>query len=174
MSETSDPRSEAMRLVIVHRRMIETYAYALTRDFNLADDIYQDVALVVVADWEHVPVDDGVVPWLKEVTRRKTLEFLRKRARMPRMLSPEALQRVEAAFPDPAQHDLGLSAALAKCVEKLPADSRRAIQERYGENLPVPDIARRMGRTVQGAYAVLKRARLMLEDCVGRARSRLA
>lgn len=164
----TDERGAAMRLVIVHRRMIEAYAYAITRDFHLADDVYQDVALVVIAQWEQMPQGDGLLPWLKEVTRRKALELQRKQWRVSRMLSPEAMDQVEAVFPLPT--DNGLADAMARCVEKLPADARQAIQGRYGEGLAVPEIATRLGRTVQGVYAVLKRARLALEICVNRAR----
>jgi RNA polymerase sigma factor (sigma-70 family) len=164
----TNARDVALRLAIEHRRMIESYAYAITRDFHLVDDIYQEVALLVVAQWARMPADGGEIPWLKEITRRKALELIRKQARMPRRLSDEAMQQVEAALPAPTDHDL--ADAMARCVEKLPADARQAIRGRYGENLAVDEIAKRMGRTVQGAYAVLKRARLILEACVNRAR----
>lgn len=169
MNETQpDARDVAMRLAIEHRRMIESYAYAITRDFYLVEDIYQEVALLVVARWARMPAGDGVIPWLKEITRRKSLELVRNYARMPRRLSDEALQQVEAALPVQADHEL--MEAMARCVKKLPADARQAIQGRYGENLAVEEIAVRIGRTVQGVYAVLKRARLILETCVNRGR----
>ena len=161
-----DPRGAAMQLAIVHRRMIEGYAYAIVRDFHLADDVYQEVATVLITHWQQVPANEGVVPWLKEVTRRKALELQRKQARLPRTLSQEALERVEAAFPVMPEH--GLAEALARCVDKLSDDARTAIVGRYGENLDVPKIAARLGRSVQGAYAILKRARLILEECVAR------
>ena len=165
---SSDARGAAMRLAIIHRRMIEAYAYAITRDFQLVEDVYQEVALVVIANWEQVPSSEGVISWLKEVTRRKALELLRKQARGGLLLSEEAMQQVEAVFP--IQTENSLADAMSRCVEKLPPDARQAIQCRYADNLGVPEIARRLGRSVQGAYAVLKRARLMLEACVNRAR----
>lgn len=169
MNETeTDAREVAMRVAIEHRRMIESYAYAITRDFHLVDDVYQEVALLVVARWARMPAGGEVIPWLKEITRRKSLELVRKQARMSRRLSDEALQQVEATLPLQADH--ALADAMMRCVEKLPAAARQAILGRYSENLAVDEIARRIGRTVQGAYAVLKRARLMLEECVNRAR----
>jgi len=164
----SDLRDLAMRVAIEHRRMIEAHAYAITRDFHLVDDVYQEVALLVVGRWDRLPAGAGVIPWLKEITRRKALELARKQSRLSRWLSDEALQHVEAALPVPAEHSL--ADAMLRCVEKLPADARNAILGRYGENLAVEEIARRIGRTVQGSYALLKRARLSLEECVNRAR----
>lgn len=164
----SDARGAAMQMAIIHRRMIEAYAYAITRDFQLVDDIYQEVALVVIANWEQMPTSEGVIFWLKEVTRRKALELHRNQVRAGQLLSQEAMQQIEAVFPIQAENSL--ADAMSRCVEKLPPDARRAIQDRYGGNLAVSEIAKRLGRTVQGAYAVLKRARLILEACVNRAR----
>jgi len=166
--EDSDARGDAMQLAIVHRRMIEAHAFSITRDFHLADDVYQEVATVLIAHWQQVPAKDRVLPWLKEVTRRKALELQRKQARLKGMLSHEAMEKVEAAFPIEA--DAGLAKALANCVDKLSDTARQAIHGRYVENLDVPLVAQRLGRTVQGAYSLLKRARLMLEECVARAR----
>lgn len=158
----------AMELAIVHRRMIEAYAFAIARDFHLADDIYQDVALVLLSQQDTLPSGDGFLLWLKEVIRRKAKEALRKRASLTRMLSDEALAQVATAFPVDAED--GLAEAMVRCVDKLSGDARTGILARYAEGVDVPVIAERIGRSVQGTYAVLKRARLALEDCVERAR----
>ena len=155
-----------MQLAVTHRRTIEAYAFMMTRDFHLADDVYQEVATVLIAQWQQVPTNNEALPWLKEVTRRKALELLRKQGRSQRMLSPEAIEKVEAAFP--VEPETGLAEALAGCVDKLSDVARQAVLCRYVENLDVPQIAKKLGRTLQGTYAVLKRARLALEECVAR------
>ncbi len=166
--DQQDVHRRAMELALVNRRMIEAYAFAITRDFHLADDIYQEVALVLMSQRDGLPASDGFMPWLKEVIRRKSRELLRKQGRMSRMLSSEALDQVAVAYP--VETENGLSEAMASCVDKLSGDARAGVMARYVERLDVPTIAQRIGRTVQGAYAVLKRARLALEDCVERAR----
>ena len=165
-----DLHRRAMELALLHRRMIEAYGFAITRDFHLADDIYQEVALVLMLQCDALPGDDGFMPWLKEVIRRKSRELLRKQSRLLRMLSAEALDEVEACFPAPAATENGLAEAMIACVDKLSGDARVGILARYVDRLDVPSIATRIGRSVQGAYAVLKRARLSLEECVERAR----
>ncbi len=164
----TDPRLRAMQLAVIHQRMIEAYAFAITRDVHLAEDVHQEVALVLVTHYDKVPADGGFMPWLKEVIRRKALELRRRETRMPRLLSPEALDQVAACFPVAVEDDL--PEAMARCVDKLGGDARQAVLGRYGVGLDVPQIAARLGRSVQGAYAVLKRARLALEDCIGRTR----
>ncbi len=160
----------AMEQALVHRRMIEAYAFAITRDFHLADDIYQEVALILLAKPDPLPSGPGFMLWLKEIIRRKSMELLRKRNRLSRMLSDEAFASIAAVLP--AEAEDGLAEAMVRCVDKLSGDSRQGIIARYAEGLAVPDIARRLGRSVQGTYAVLKRARLALEECVARAQRR--
>lgn len=168
VDEHQDLHRRAMELALTHRRMIEAYAFAITRDFHLADDIYQEVALVLMSQCAELPEGDGFMPWLKEVIRRKSRELVRKHGRTARMLSTEALDQVAATLP--AEPENGLAEAMARCVDKLQDDARTGILARYVDRLDVPTIAQRLGRTVQGAYAVLKRARLALESCVERAR----
>jgi RNA polymerase sigma-70 factor (ECF subfamily) len=165
-----DPHRRAMQLALQHRRLIEAYAFAITRDFHLADDVYQEVSLVLMSNHDALPPDDGFILWLKEVIRRKSRELLRKQSRLARMLSDEALEQVEATFPVPA--DTSLAEAMIACVDKLSGDARVGVLARYVDRLDVPTIAGRIGRSVQGTYALLKRARLALEECVERARRR--
>src|SRR6185295_18586586 len=74
-------RIQLVQAVTRHQSMIQAYAYAVVRDFHLAEDIYQEVAVIVAERWESVPSGDGLVPWLRETTRRKALEALRKQRR---------------------------------------------------------------------------------------------
>jgi RNA polymerase sigma-70 factor (ECF subfamily) len=151
---------ERVRLVqalTAHQALIKGYAYAVVRDFHLAEDVYQDVAVVLAEKWDTVPPGPEIVPWLRETTRRKALEALRKKGRAAPLLSDEVLARVGEAFePDP------------DCVGKLAPAARRVVEARWGEGADCEAIARRLGRSVQGVYALLKRARLALADCVDR------
>jgi RNA polymerase sigma factor (sigma-70 family) len=161
-------RQRVLALAVANRAMIEAYAFAITRDVGVVEDVYQEVAVVMTAQWEKAPEGEAFRFWLKEVIRRKAKELIRRETRT-RALAPDALARVESALPDESE-DPRLGESLAGCVEKLAGDAREAILGRYRLGLDVPSIAARIGRSVQGTYAVLKRARLALEDCVDRAR----
>jgi len=173
----STTHSGRIRLALVtllgeHRAMIRMYAYAITGDSSLVEDIYQEVSLAIVHHWDELPTGEGVVPWLKETTRRRSLEALR-RFRSRRLVLDEAtLARVEAALPS-APEGRDVSAArreiLSRCVEKLADDARSVVTERYWGNLSCDEIARKTGRTVKSVYGILARTRLALADCVRRA-----
>lgn len=169
-SVSATHRVRLVQVLARHQVMILAYARAIVRDLHLAEDIYQEVAVILAQDPTRMPDDEaGLAPWLREITRRKALELLRK-ARRACPLDDEVLELVAGAF-DPTPPDaLGdLRAAMAGCLDRLPDDSRSIVTGRYADDLSCEDIAARVGRSVQGVYAVLKRLRLALQDCVERA-----
>ncbi len=161
-------RDQVLASAVANRAMIEAYAFAITRDVGVIEDVYQEVAVVLTEQWRKAPEGEAFMYWLKEVIRRKAKEVLRRETRT-RALAPDALARIESALPAEAA-DPRVAASMARCVAELAGDAREAIIGRYRLGLDVPSIAARIGRSVQGTYAVLKRARLALEDCVERAR----
>ncbi len=161
----SNERLELVRLLTRNQSFILAYAYAIVRDHHLVEDVYQEVAAVLAADWDDLPVGEGLHPWLKQVVRRKSLEIGRK-ARRHILLSPEALASVAGAFGEQAVQDTALRTAMAQCVEKLGGDARQVVESRYRDCLSCETIAGRIGRSVQSVYAILKRARVALAACV--------
>jgi RNA polymerase sigma-70 factor, ECF subfamily len=151
---------------------VRAYAYAILRDFHIAEDAAQEVALLAAARWDDLPRGEPFLAWARETARRKALELRRKAADSRRRtrafaaeISEETWTAVEARFRDPGPD---LAGALQDCLTRLPPPSLDAIVARYGENRPCEEIAGRLGRTVQSVYALLKRARLALVACVDR------
>ena len=169
-SPTDNPASDRVELIrlLTHQQdFILAYAYAIVRDHHLAEDVYQEVALILARDWESIP-PDAPHPWLKELVRRKALEVAR-RARRHVLFSHETLTLLAEALDATAESDgTQLRAAMADCVRKLPADARLVVEGRYRDGETCEAIATRIGRSVQGVYALLKRTRTALAECVAR------
>lgn len=171
----SDPSVSALlrvRLVQVltrHQLMITAYARAITGDAQLAEDVYQEVAVILAQDPTRIPqVEEEVAVWLRSVTRRKALEVGRQARRTPR-LADDVIELVGEHFEAGRSDGMAvLREAMASCLSSLPQDQRRIIDGRYRDELTCEDIATQVGRSVQGVYAVLKRVRVALQDCVER------
>jgi RNA polymerase sigma-70 factor, ECF subfamily len=165
---------ELIEVVVRHRRMIMSYANAIVRDLYLAEDIYQEVAVIVAQKWGTLPPTEELVPWLKEVTRRKSLELLRKQKRMPMTLSEETLEMVSEKFGESAAEEAESEAdeqryrAVENCIGKLQGSARRVITLRYGQDCvsSCEEIAAQMGRSVKAIYGIMLRARLALTRCL--------
>jgi RNA polymerase sigma factor (sigma-70 family) len=161
---------QRIRLVQVltrHQLAILAYSRAITGQAQLAEDVYQEVAVILAEDPSRIPQADAEVwIWLREVTRRKALE-VRRRGNRALHLSEAVIESLGPSFVEPADDQLiALREAMGHCVDKLAGDARVIVEGRYCHNWTCDDIASRVGRTVQAVYAVLKRTRILLQQCV--------
>jgi RNA polymerase sigma-70 factor (ECF subfamily) len=167
-------RVQAVAFLSRHQRLIHAYAYSIVNDFHLAEDVAQEVALVVAGAWEEMPAETGPrEAWLREVIRRKALELRRRHRGRMALLPAETLDLVAGAFPleqDQPQASAAMAEreALARCLARLGGDARTVVEARYLERLDCSAIAERVRRPISSVYTVLKRARIILAECVGR------
>ncbi len=162
------PAAELRLIEILTRYqiMIQGYAHAIVQDFQLAEDVYQEVGVHIVAHPQDVPVGAGLEPWLREVTRRKSLEVRRRSRRVQTLLSDEALEAIAPAFTPANREVQDLRDRLIECTKKLQTSARAVIHARYAENLACDEIAKRTQLSIQSVYAILKRAKIALHHCV--------
>lgn len=152
-----------------YRGRVESYAFAILRDFHLVEDVVQEVALIA-ARRDQLPPDEVVLPWLLETTRRKSLELSRRhRHGKPRFADP-TWQALAEAWTRERESDESSdrTQALSHCLEQLAEPARAVIDARYGDGLSGDRIAEQLGRSVQAVYGMLKRARQSLTECVER------
>ena len=157
------------RLLMRHRGVLFAYLLAALRNPHDAEDLLQDVSLAATSSWSQYDPDTPFLPWAREIARRRVLDFAGRRARRPALLDPEVLARLDvAAARLDAEPVEPRRLALRSCLEKLGAHVRQVLELRYDERLDVEAVADRAGRTVQATYAMLKRAKEALRDCVAR------
>jgi RNA polymerase sigma-70 factor (ECF subfamily) len=171
MPEISPESTRLISFLARHQTMVQAYAYAIVRDFHLAEDVYQEVAMVVAQSSASLPCGEGVLPWLREVTRRKALEVSRRSRRGPRSLAPDALEQVADAFTPETSEACGgpdLREAMRQCLQALPKHALQVVEARYGGSRSCEEIATDLRRSVHSVYALLKRARIALLHCVER------
>lgn len=167
LSASGAYRVRLIQVLTQYQSMIQAYAYAIVRDHHLAEDVYQEVATIVASRSDGLPEGEGVVPWLREIARRKALELRRKAKRVGILLSDEVLEAIGPAFEATADDDgVELRSAMAICVEKLPPEARIVVEGRYGSERSCEELAEEIGRSVQGVYGLLKRLRQTLSRCV--------
>jgi RNA polymerase sigma-70 factor, ECF subfamily len=169
MDIRDDGPARVARLLMRHRGVLFAYLIAALRNPHDAEDLLQDVSLAATSSWSQYDPETPFLPWAREIARRRVLDFAGRRARRPALLDPEVLARLEvaAARLDPETLE-PRRFALRSCLEKLGAHTRQILELRYDERLDVDAIAARAGRTLQATYAILKRAKEALRDCVAR------
>lgn len=137
------------------------YGYLLSRcgERATAEDLTDETFLAAVdavRGDRPPPVTTG---WLIGVARHKLVDHWRRRAREERALHALANEETtDAAVDDP--WDERLDAMRARdTLDRLALHHRAALTLRYLDDLPVPEVAHLLGRTLHATEALLVRAR---------------
>ncbi|MBN1669831.1 MAG: sigma-70 family RNA polymerase sigma factor [Kiritimatiellae bacterium] len=165
---------QLQRAFIGQRDRLFAYILAAIRDFADAEDLFQDVSLVILKKQQ-----DGIVvrhfgAWSREIARRTVQDYFKRRKKDRLVLAGDALELLEQAF---AAHDAEnggedqlLLRRLRRCVSELPGHLHDLVALRYRESLPLREIAARLGRSAGAVQVALSRTRTKLLDCTRRLR----
>lgn len=154
-------------LFLQHQPAIRSYILSMIPDFSLADDVMQEVFLVITRKADSFTLGSSFPAWVKTIARFKALEAIRTSVRNRfETLSEEVLDALGAerrGFPTQTDERLCL---LETCISELAPQARKSIDLRYrNDHLPT-EIANLMGCTVQSVNVTLSRARAFLRECV--------
>ncbi len=147
---------------------IAGYVSSLVRDFDQADDVVQNVAVIVVRKRESCDIDRPFLPWAISIAKFEVLKHRRTMARdRLRFEFDETLvDKITDSYQQAAEDLNPEREAVRHCVEKLGDRPREAIRLRHYEDLKPPEVASSMQITPQAARALLYRARKMLAECI--------
>lgn len=170
----TDPRIEGQALIasLLMRYRTEIFAYLLAsvRNPHDAEDLLQDVSLAASTSWAQYRPGTPFLAWAREIARRRVLDYGKRMSRRHALLEPEVLEALDAAAvaveseqPLEPRRD-----ALRLCLSKVGGDARRILELRYADKAGVSRISREVGRTVQASYAILKRTKQLLRECIDR------
>lgn len=158
--------TEVQGLFIKYQPVVRGYVLSMTPDFAMADDVMQETFLVVSRKAASFVIGTSFPAWVKTIARFKTLEAIRASGRQHEHLSEAVIDAISAEsldFPADVDRRLGL---LAECIEQLAPQAKRSILFRYRNDHRPPEIASRMGCTIQSVNVTLSRARAFLRECV--------
>ena len=150
------------------------YLYAITRDFELAEEVYQNAAVVIIEQSKKSDSIRDFRAWAKEVIRRQALHALRARdvsEKHARAISPELLDVVSDVFLEDdleAATEREEARALRQCLDELSGRKRELIAMRYEGSASFDEISESVGSTPAAVQRALSRVRKMLHGCVGR------
>jgi RNA polymerase sigma-70 factor (ECF subfamily) len=157
---------QAARLLLQYRRPLYAYIQALVRDAHLAEDLFQEVSLVLLRRWEEFGEVRNFWALARETARRQSVAALRRLGRERFVLSAAAQDAVDRGFDAVADQADPRREALRHCVQGLPDLWRTIVRSRYWKNLPVGDVARQVERSENSVSVTLNKIRSRLADCV--------
>nr|BFE63386.1 SigE family RNA polymerase sigma factor [Dactylosporangium thailandense] len=137
------------------------FAYLLTGDRHLAEDLVQEALVRAHRRWSGIVGEEGPEPYVRKTMLRQYLSWRRRRSFAERPVA----ELPELATADPAARVADTDAMWA-LLRTLPRSQRAVVVLRYYEDLPDAEIARLLGcaeSTVRvHAFHALKKLRAAL------------
>jgi RNA polymerase sigma-70 factor (ECF subfamily) len=154
-------------LVRAHQARLRAYLFSRTGDIDRADDLAQEVFLVVFRLIDRYDRSRPAWPWVMGIARNELREHWRSVARdrvtdAIEALVAERLITDEGASPA----DLLPMDALAACLSKLPEHSRELVRMIYDERINCAEAAKRLQQKAGAVRVTIHRIRRALLSCV--------
>jgi RNA polymerase sigma-70 factor (ECF subfamily) len=161
-----------VRLLMEERNRLFSYIWAIVGNAQLAEDVFQEVSLLVVEKGSELVDEPELKVWLRRAARYKALEAVRKVRRSPVPLDEAVVEKLEQHWAKyDATQDSELIEFLEQCVQSLTPNARKLVTLRYVKGLRSGQIADRLNRKVTTVRQGIARAHRNLYDCI---RTRLA
>ena len=147
---------------------VERFVRSFIRDSVEAEDVLQEVALVIVDRYSSYDSTQPFIGWALGIARRVVWTHLRHTYRDRDLICKDAIDHVSSAFEKLDPHVQDMKDALGHCVEKVSGERRRALLLRYEEGLELKHIADRLGKSASATSVLLYRVRSALRECINR------
>jgi RNA polymerase sigma-70 factor (ECF subfamily) len=154
-----------------NRDPILGFIVALTRDYDVAEEIFQEVAKVILEEAKKSISVSHFMPWAREIARRRVSEFYRKQTRRHAVekAAPSMEEVICQAFTE-NEKTLEIShlrmKALMDCLRALPDRSRKLVEGFYRQGQSIRDLAGNRGWTEPSVKNALWRTRKALAECI--------
>jgi RNA polymerase sigma-70 factor, ECF subfamily len=156
----------AERLAACHTQLFG-YLYALVQNVHDTEDVYQKACLVLWRKFDQYQEGTNFFHWAKAVAHYEAMNFLRSKHQRPALFSEEFQAELATVWAEVEPDVWGdRRRALEHCMEKLPENDRRLVDQCYGGGGALCEAAGRLGRSPKSIYDALGRIRRVLLRCV--------
>ena len=153
-------------LIIRHQSELYGYIYAVVRNWEDADDLFQAVSLVLWSKFESFRPGSSFFAWARQTAKITVSNFL-KYKRLPNYVSEELLDDIaETVIETQSGGAEPYLAALRRCKAKLSTADEELLELHYVDNLGSRQIADRLQRPQPSVCHSLNRIRCWLLECI--------
>ncbi|MCA9260621.1 MAG: sigma-70 family RNA polymerase sigma factor, partial [Planctomycetales bacterium] len=152
-----------------HHRGLFAFVRALVPHYADAEDVYQQVALVLWKKFDDFEIGTNFRAWSAQVARNTARDFLRSQRRLAPCFSDDFLEALAAAHIERSGDEERFRAeALQRCLDKLSHRDRKLVDECYAPDRDFSAIAKSQNRSIDAIYQAISRIRKNLARCVRR------
>lgn len=167
---TSPDDRELLKRVLGERARLLAYIRAIVRRRDVAEDVFQDLCVLVCQKRPTVAEVRDLPAWLRASARNLARNAVRHSSNRTRLLGDEVLDLLDDAWADVAggggAADYG--DALEACQAKLAPAARELLRARYADGVDVETLAGRLGRPAASLRTTFSRIYKTLAECIFR------
>jgi RNA polymerase sigma-70 factor (ECF subfamily) len=164
-------KEELVKRFLENRDALMGFVFALTRDFDVAEEIFQTVAVSILGEADRSTAVKNFMGWAREIARHRVADYYRQNARRSAVerLSGTMIEAISQTFEEseiaPQVSQLRMK-SLLECLGRLTGRSRDVIEGFYRQRKSVRDLATSLSWKENSVKVALSRARKVLADCV--------
>ena len=148
--------------------IVAGYINAVVADFQEAEDLLQNVAVILLRKFPEYDAQRPFVAWAIGIAKREVLMARRHHARNFLCYQADLLERISEAYQELAPEFEDRSRALRDCLRSVKGRAGELLRLRYEELLKPNAIATRVGIAVVAVRVMLSRTRATLRECIER------
>src|SRR6185295_11070871 len=154
--------------LLQYKRVLEGMLFAMTGDAAAAEDLYQEMAILMTRKRDSADEDCKFVAWGRQIALNLVRDWRKKLARgKVQTLDDDVLESVAGAFEATGEEAWDDRAeALRRCAEKLTEKDRTLLRRRYEQAVPIDQLAAELSMSRGAVDTSLYRLRRALHDCV--------
>ncbi len=153
-----------------HQPVISGYISSLISNFQDADDVLQNVAMVTVQKFDEYDRERPFVSWAIGIARNMIMKYYSERKKKHLILDQQAIQAIsqvyENEFKTFSHHNEMAKTALDRCMGQLRGRWKKVLEMYYLRELSPMRIAQQLGITKNNVFVSLHRVRIALRECV--------
>ena len=165
-AERPDHTVRVQQLFVRHQSNLKAFILSLRPDFAEAEDILQEVFLVITRKAGDFHEGSNFMSWALTIARFKVMEASRRRS-SDSALSEEVLNALSNECPAEELCE-DRATAVRTCLEKLAPRLQEVMKLRYFSEHGPGEIARLLAWTPNSVNVALSKARKLMHGCVNR------
>jgi RNA polymerase sigma-70 factor (ECF subfamily) len=163
-ADSGESREAFVQLLTSEQTSLFRYIVTLLGHTNDANNVLQQTNLVLWRKASDFALGSNFHVWAKKIAYYQTLAFLRDRKR-DKHIFDEALLEQLASEPDTVDED-ERRVALRHCLSSISSDSLDLLQQRYGPDRSIHEIAKAQHKSDSAIKMALLRIRQSLIRCI--------
>lgn len=154
-------------LMARHQSELYGYIFAVVKNWQDADDIFQSVCLVLWSKFSLFQPGSSFFAWARQIAKIKLSDHFRNKQASNFVNEEKVLDTLAAVDLDAQDGEAEpYLAALRRCKQKLQVNDQELLDLRYGQELGTREIAEKIQRLQPNVCKSLNRIRYWLYECI--------